>query len=63
MPELRVEFEVWCSCGEGLCGQTTTKLGRSGPEIVIEPCSKCKDLAYKTGYNKGYDEGYGDREE
>jgi len=49
-----VEFEVWCSCGEGLCNQT--KDVRGG--IQVEPCANCLDKAMDAGYDKGYSEGY-----
>lgn len=51
MPVL--EFEVWCSCGNGLCGQC--KEVRGG--IEVEPCEKCMEKAQGEGYGQGYDEG------
>lgn len=59
MPSL--EFEVWCSCGNGLCNQT--KEVRGG--IEVEPCEKCLDEARADGHDAGYDEGYneGNKEE
>lgn len=43
-----IEFEVWCSCGNGLCAQTTNVRGG----IEVEPCEKCLEGAK----DKGYDE-------
>ena len=54
MPVL--EFEVWCSCGEGLCNQTTDRKGG----IIVEPCEKCLDKAKDEGYDDGYDKGLDD---
>jgi len=45
-----IDFEVWCTCGEGLClrsetvdeGQRVWKDGYStGPAIVVQPCPRC----------------------
>ena len=41
-----VEFEVWCSCGNGLCNQTKDVNGG----IEVEPCEKCLDKAHTEGY-------------
>jgi len=63
MPE--ISFEVYCSCGNGLCRQTDVK----GSKVYIEPCEKClqkaKDEGYESGYDNGYDIGYsaGEKEE
>jgi len=53
-----IEFEVWCSCGNGLCGQCTDTRGG----IVVEPCEKCMEAAGGEGYDSGYDVGYNDRD-
>lgn len=62
MPSFDVEFEVFCSCGEGLCNQSRgeNKRGYHGhsPCVTVEPCDKCKDKAADIGYDKGYQEGY-----
>ena len=47
-----VEFEVWCSCGEGLCRQT--KNVRGGVEV--EPCEKCLEAAREEGRDEGRNE-------
>ena len=57
MPTLELDFEVWCSCGEGLCNQTSNKRGG----IVIEPRQKCLDKAEEKGYDQGYKDGETER--
>lgn len=47
-----IEFEVWCSCGNGLCNQTKEKKGG----IIVEPCEKCLDRAHRDGHEEGYEE-------
>ena len=49
-----IEFEIWCSCGNGLCNQTENIKGG----IEIDPCKKCIEQAR----NEGYDQGYSDRQ-
>lgn len=60
MPSL--EFEVWCSCGQGLCSQCEDVKGG----ISVEPCEKClkkaRDEGYDDGHDTGYSEGYSDKE-
>jgi len=46
-----IEFEVWCSCGNGLCNQTTNVRGG----VEVEPCEKCLERAKDEGYNEGYE--------
>jgi hypothetical protein len=55
MPQF--DFEVWCSCGEGLCRQTEVSYGRNGASVVIEPCEKCVAAADEAGYERGFEEG------
>jgi len=50
MPILKLEFEVYCSCGNGLCGNSTEGANRYSQYITIEPCEKCKDNSYEEGY-------------
>lgn len=40
---IRVEFAVFCACGEGLCQQSTAEDGNyySGRKITVTPCQKC----------------------
>jgi len=49
-----VEFEVWCSCGNGLCNQTKDVKGG----FEVEPCEKCLEKAKEDGRDSGYTEGY-----
>lgn len=56
MPTIDLEIEVWCSCGEGLCNQSTGGSGRRGPHITVEPCEKCLSRARNDGYDEGYEE-------
>ena len=59
MPEMSVEFEVFCSeCGQGLCNTTEVRVGpfhSSGPQIHVDPCDSCIDKAGQDGYEKGYE--------
>ena len=59
MPSFEINFEVYCSCGNGLCNQSKTK----GMTVTVEPCEKCKEKEYDSGYEKGYDKGYVECEE
>ena len=45
MPSFALEFEVYCSCGEGLCHQSSSRESRNRgmPQVVVEPCQKCLD--------------------
>jgi len=54
-----ISFEIWCICGEGLCGQTKSIVGG----VIVEPCQRCLDRAHDEGYNDGYDKGYDDGKE
>lgn len=58
MPEFSVEFEVFCSCGEGLCNQSDTRKSRNrlSPQVVVQPCDKCLDKAREEGREAGYAE-------
>jgi len=47
-----IEFEVWCSCGNGLCNQTTEVKGG----IQVQPCGKCLESAREEGREEGYNE-------
>lgn len=61
MPEISVDVEIWCSCNEGLCHQSSSNRvsygGHASPGITVEPCEKCLDKAREEGYAKGFDEG------
>lgn len=43
MPEFAVEFDVYCSCGKGLCFQSTVLKPRRVhvPCLEVEPCEVC----------------------
>jgi hypothetical protein len=55
MPTLSLEFEVYCSCGHGLCNQSTEGTNRHAQYITVEPCPKCLERNYDAGYDKGYE--------
>lgn len=57
MPQ--IEVEVWCSCGNGLCGQSESR----GRGIVVEPCEKCLENARSEGHTEGYTEAENDLQE
>lgn len=59
MPVLKLEFEVYCSCGNGLCGNTTEGSNQHSEYITVEPCEKCIDASYDQGATDGYNRGYG----
>lgn len=52
MPTLKLEFEVYCSCGRGLCGNTTEDRKRNS--IIVEPCDSCLEEKYIDGNADGY---------
>ena len=59
MPSFDVEFEVYCSCGAGLCDQSTGETTRQGGnKVVVQPCDNCLELARSKGYDEGFDHGY-----
>lgn len=61
MPELDaiIEFEVFCTCGNGLCSVTSVRYSkiRNIPQLEIDPCPICKKASYEEGYDKGYIDG------
>lgn len=59
MPEFNVEviFDVYCSCGEALCNQSSTKdydhtYRHTARAVTVAPCEACKSAAYDEGYQK-----------
>ena len=60
MPEIEVNIEVFCSCGNGICNNTSVgkTRGRGQPFFEVEPCKKCIDSAKDESYNEGYEKGY-----
>jgi len=63
MPEIAIEIEIWCSCGNGLCSQSTVKRSRYGEGFVVEPCEKCLERARDEGYAEGHDAAFREEEE
>lgn len=49
MKHLIIEFEIWCSCGEGLCRQSSLK----DTSFTIEPCESCLKKAREEGFEEG----------
>ncbi len=58
MPSFEVEFEVYCSCGMGLCQQSEGKNTRTGLIVTVQPCEECLKKAKEEGWDKGYYEGW-----
>ena len=56
MPSFEIDFEVYCSCGNGLCNQSEGS-NKRGPQVTVEPCEKCLAKEYDHGYDIGYAEG------
>ncbi len=63
MPEIRIDAEVYCSCGAGLCNQTTVESSHFHSSrgvvgtIVVEPCKKCLQELFNDGFSEGRKEG------
>lgn len=62
MPKIAVDVSIYCSCGEGLCNQSTPGSNRQGAFITVEPCQKCLGKAKDDGKDEGYQQGYSDKE-
>ena len=57
MPNVTLNVEVYCSCGEGLCNQTDTSQDRYGnPALTVTPCEKCLKAAHDEGFDEGFDD-------
>jgi len=56
MPTLDLEFEVYCSCGTGLCNNSTEGKNRHSSYITIEPCETCAKASYEEGFDAGYEQ-------
>jgi hypothetical protein len=54
MPQITIDIEVWCSCGQGLCSQSYEKKGG----IQVEPCEHCLEKARREAYNEGYEKAF-----
>jgi len=63
MPTLNLEFEVFCSCGNGLCNNSTEGSNGHSQYITVEPCAECLASNYEEGHEKGHEEGYRQCEE
>ena len=57
MPTFDFEFEVVCSCGDGLCNQSDTKQVGKAHVVIVEPCQKCLASEYDKGKEEGKEEG------
>jgi hypothetical protein len=46
-----VEFEVYCTCGEGMCNRTDVRDSRSRkmPQIIVDACPECLEKAKAQG--------------
>lgn len=62
MPVLNLEFEVYCSCGEGLCNNSIEGENGHSKHITVTPCEKCRSYEYDRGYDDGYEKGKEDFE-
>jgi hypothetical protein len=42
-----VDFEVFCSCGAHMCGETDTRnsRNRNAPQAVVNACQRCIEAA------------------
>ena len=65
MPELIVKFEVFCTCGNGLCQQTSDiSQSKRGLAIEVDACPLClkksKEEGYKEWREEGYEKGFAD---
>ena len=58
MPTLELEFEVYCSCGAGMCNNSSEGRNYHSQCITVEPCEACLDRAREEARSEGYDEGY-----
>ncbi|KKL58890.1 hypothetical protein LCGC14_2220850 [marine sediment metagenome] len=59
--EVTIEFEVFCTCGAGLCGGSTGHTpGRGQAFVEVEPCETCLKEEYDKGHDEGYKDGFGE---
>jgi hypothetical protein len=54
VPEITIDVEIWCSCGAGLCRQSTVH--PRGRGIIVEPCERCLKEAEKKGHEEAQEE-------
>lgn len=62
MPTFELNFEVFCSCGEGLCNNSQEGSNGHSQYIEIEPCQKCLAKSYEEGVDYGYEKAKGELE-
>lgn len=45
--QVDVDFEVFCSCGAHMCGETETRNSRhhNAPQAVVNACQRCINAA------------------
>lgn len=63
MPEIKaevtvtseIEFEMYCTCGAGICGNAEVRYSRSRnyPQVVVKPCESCMQARYDEGLADG----------
>jgi len=53
--DVSIDFEVFCGgCGAGICGNADTRKSRNRgmPQVTVDPCKKCLEVATEEGYLK-----------
>lgn len=55
--EVRVDVQVWCSCGQGLCRQSEVEEKNGEIHVTVEPCEKCLKAERDSGYDEGHQDG------
>ena len=65
MPEFTADIQIWCTCGDGLCGQTEAVMNKKHgyqEGFRVEVCENCLATAetkgHAEGHKLGYEEGY-----
>ena len=53
VPDININLDIYCSCGNGLCSQSSLSYSRGGYQVTIDPCEKCLERAEHEGYIKG----------
>ena len=53
--ETSVDWECYCTCGNGICSNVDTRnsRNRSMPQAVVDPCEKCLEKSYEAGEGAG----------
>lgn len=50
--DIEIDFEVFCGgCGAGICNNADTRAShrRGMPQVVVEPCERCLEIARNEG--------------